>query len=81
MPPYSHQADVWVDLLKMLGYTQVVFMHSSDADGRSVSSRFLDQALTMDSADTDMKVSWTRPGRDDWGTGAEGVWRSDAAVA
>ncbi|XP_043246507.1 glutamate [NMDA] receptor subunit 1-like isoform X1 [Amphibalanus amphitrite] len=56
VPPYSHQADVWVDLLKMLGYTQVIFMHSSDADGRSVSSRFLAQAQTMDSTDTDMKV-------------------------
>ncbi|XP_037070917.1 glutamate [NMDA] receptor subunit 1-like isoform X2 [Pollicipes pollicipes] len=55
VPPFSHQADVWVDLLKMLGYTQVIFMHSSDADGRSVSSRFLAQAQSMDSPDTDIK--------------------------
>ena len=40
------------------GYTQVIFMHSSDADGRSVSSRFLAQAQTMDSPDTDIKVQW-----------------------
>jgi hypothetical protein len=36
VPPYSHQADVWVELLKHFHYRQIVFIHSSDTDGRSI---------------------------------------------
>ena len=36
VPPYSHQADVWVELLKHFHYRQLVFIHASDTDGRSL---------------------------------------------
>nr|XP_045583308.1 glutamate [NMDA] receptor subunit 1-like [Procambarus clarkii] len=40
VPPYSHQADVWVRLLKNLQYRQVILLHSSDTDGRALYTRF-----------------------------------------
>ena len=40
VPPYSHQADVWIELLKVLNYQNVVFIHSSDNNGRSTLGRF-----------------------------------------
>ncbi|XP_071442284.1 glutamate [NMDA] receptor subunit 1-like isoform X2 [Hetaerina americana] len=40
VPPYSHQADVWVQLLRHLGYTRVLFVHGSDTDGRALLGRF-----------------------------------------
>ncbi|RWS31910.1 hypothetical protein B4U80_10436 [Leptotrombidium deliense] len=40
IPPYSHQADVWIDILKELQYQSVVFIHSADTDGRSTLGRF-----------------------------------------
>ncbi|XP_028966612.1 glutamate [NMDA] receptor subunit 1 [Galendromus occidentalis] len=40
VPPYSHQADVWIKLLRHLGYSSIVFIHSSDNDGRATLGRF-----------------------------------------
>ena len=40
------QADVWVELLKRLAYRQLVFVHSSDTDGRALLGRF--QSRTQD---------------------------------
>ena len=40
------QADVWVELLKRLAYRQLVFVHSSDTDGRALLGRF--QTRTQD---------------------------------
>ncbi|XP_046408094.1 glutamate [NMDA] receptor subunit 1 [Ischnura elegans] len=40
VPPYSHQADVWVQLLRHVGYTRVLFVHGSDTDGRALLGRF-----------------------------------------
>jgi len=40
VPPYSHQVDVWIEMLKELDYRYVVFIHSADYDGRSAFSRF-----------------------------------------
>ena len=40
VPPYSHQVDVWIEILKELDYRFVVFIHSADYDGRSSFSRF-----------------------------------------
>ncbi|BET00931.1 Glutamate [NMDA] receptor subunit 1 [Nesidiocoris tenuis] len=40
VPPYSHQADVWVELLKHFNYMKVIFIHSSDTDGRAILGRF-----------------------------------------
>lgn len=55
VPPYSHQADVWVELLKTFQYTQVVFVHSSDTDGRALLTRFQNQAQSHED-DKDIKV-------------------------
>ncbi|GIY57740.1 glutamate receptor subunit 1 [Caerostris extrusa] len=40
IPPYSNQADVWIEILKFLNYKCVTFIHSSDNDGRSTLGRF-----------------------------------------
>ncbi|KYN41066.1 Glutamate [NMDA] receptor subunit 1 [Trachymyrmex septentrionalis] len=40
VPPYSHQADVWVELLKHFNYMKIIFIHSSDTDGRALLGRF-----------------------------------------
>ncbi|KAL5274466.1 GRIN1 family protein [Megaselia abdita] len=40
VPPYYHQADVWLELLSHFGYTKVIIIHSSDTDGRAVLGRF-----------------------------------------
>ncbi|KAI1284272.1 Glutamate [NMDA] receptor subunit 1 [Halotydeus destructor] len=44
IPPYSHQADVWIEMLKSLSYQAVVFIHSNDNDGRSTLNRFQNMA-------------------------------------
>ena len=38
--PYSHQADVWIEMLLYLNYKNVIIIHSSDSDGRATLSRF-----------------------------------------
>ncbi|XP_053696942.1 glutamate [NMDA] receptor subunit 1 [Sabethes cyaneus] len=40
VPPYYHQADVWLEMLNHFGYTKVIIIHSSDTDGRAVLGRF-----------------------------------------
>jgi hypothetical protein len=40
VPPYSHQADVWVDVLKHFNYMKVIVIHSSDTDGRAILGRW-----------------------------------------
>jgi len=39
-PPYSHQIDGWIEILKALNYSKVVFIHGADYDGRTTSNRF-----------------------------------------
>lgn len=41
VPPYSHQADVWVDVLKYFNYMKVIIIHSSDTDGRAILGRYV----------------------------------------
>ncbi|XP_076654461.1 glutamate ionotropic receptor NMDA type subunit 1 isoform X2 [Halictus rubicundus] len=48
VPPYSHQADVWVDLLKHFNYMKVIFIHSSDTDGRALLGRFQTTSQNLD---------------------------------
>ena len=38
--PYSDQAAVWVDLVAHFEWKTVVFMHSSDEEGRALLGRF-----------------------------------------
>jgi ionotropic glutamate receptor NMDA 1 len=59
VPPYSHQADVWVELLKHLGYRKVIFIHSSDTDGRALLGRFQSTSQSLED-DVEMKVQVTR---------------------
>lgn len=40
VPPYSHQVNVWIEILKYLQYRHVVFIHSADYDGRASFARF-----------------------------------------
>lgn len=43
VPPYFHQAYVWIDLLMHYDWKQVIFIHSMDEEGRTILSKF--QAL------------------------------------
>ncbi|XP_058820957.1 glutamate [NMDA] receptor subunit 1 isoform X2 [Topomyia yanbarensis] len=40
VPPFYHQADVWLEMLSHFGYTKVIIIHSSDTDGRAILGRF-----------------------------------------
>ncbi|GLG98564.1 Glutamate [NMDA] receptor subunit 1 [Gryllus bimaculatus] len=55
VPPYSHQADVWVELLKHLKYRKVIFIHSSDTDGRALLGRFQTTSQSLED-DVEIKV-------------------------
>ncbi|KAF4525166.1 hypothetical protein B566_EDAN014757 [Ephemera danica] len=57
--PYSHQADVWVELLKRLGYLRVIFIHGSDTDGRALLGRFQTASQSLED-DVDVKVHVSR---------------------
>ncbi|XP_054271641.1 glutamate [NMDA] receptor subunit 1 [Macrosteles quadrilineatus] len=53
--PYSHQADVWMELLKHFNYLKVIFIHSSDTDGRALLGRFQTTSQSLDD-DVEVKV-------------------------
>ncbi|XP_076444672.1 glutamate receptor ionotropic, NMDA 1-like isoform X2 [Babylonia areolata] len=53
VPPYFHQADVWVAMLKHLNWKHVIFVYSADEEGRTILSRF--QTL----AEKDIKIDST----------------------
>ncbi|XP_066139509.1 glutamate [NMDA] receptor subunit 1 isoform X2 [Euwallacea fornicatus] len=55
VPPYSHQADVWVEMLKHFNYKKVIFIHSSDTDGRSILGRF---QTTSQSLEDDIEIKF-----------------------
>ncbi|CAK9809869.1 Glutamate [NMDA] receptor subunit 1 [Anthophora plagiata] len=55
IPPYSHQADVWVELLKHFNYMKVIFIHSSDTDGRALLGRFQTTSQNLED-DVEIKV-------------------------
>ncbi|XP_056014065.1 glutamate receptor ionotropic, NMDA 1-like isoform X4 [Ostrea edulis] len=40
VPPYFHQADVWLKMLQYFEWNQVVFIHSMDIEGRMILNRF-----------------------------------------
>merc|ERR1711899_286294 len=56
VPPYSHQANVWVEMLKQFKYRQLVFIHSSDTDGRALLGRFQTKTTGLQSDDQGVKV-------------------------
>lgn len=56
VPPYSHQANVWVEMLKQFKYRQLVFLHSSDTDGRALLGRFQTKTQDLQSDDQEVKV-------------------------
>ncbi|XP_020290283.1 glutamate [NMDA] receptor subunit 1 isoform X2 [Pseudomyrmex gracilis] len=55
VPPYSHQADVWVELLKHFNYMKIIFIHSSDTDGRALLGRFQTTSQNLEE-DVEIKV-------------------------
>ncbi|XP_066591394.1 glutamate [NMDA] receptor subunit 1 isoform X2 [Prorops nasuta] len=55
VPPYSHQADVWVELLKHFNYMKIIFIHSSDTDGRAILGRFQTTSQSLED-DVEIKV-------------------------
>ncbi|XP_077291184.1 glutamate ionotropic receptor NMDA type subunit 1 [Arctopsyche grandis] len=55
VPPYSHQADVWVELLRHLNYMKIIFIHSSDTDGRAILGRFQTSSQSLED-DVEIKV-------------------------
>ncbi|XP_011137653.1 glutamate [NMDA] receptor subunit 1 [Harpegnathos saltator] len=55
VPPYSHQADVWVELLKHFNYMKIIFIHSSDTDGRALLGRFQTTSQNLEQ-DVEIKV-------------------------
>ncbi|KAL3268270.1 hypothetical protein HHI36_007394 [Cryptolaemus montrouzieri] len=55
VPPYSHQADVWVELLKHFNYKKVIFIHSSDTDGRAILGRFQTTSQILED-DVEIKI-------------------------
>ena len=40
VPSYARQTEVWADLLSTLGFKQVIFIHSSDQEGRAMLGKF-----------------------------------------
>jgi len=69
VPPYSHQADVWVELLQHFHYRQLVFIHSSDTDGRSLLGRFQTRTQDLEADDQEVKVEKVEefePGQDSY---------------
>ncbi|XP_070573690.1 glutamate receptor ionotropic, NMDA 1-like [Ptychodera flava] len=48
VPPYSHQAHVWADILRFYEWERVVTITSSDQDGRAVLSAFKQQEEDSD---------------------------------
>ncbi|XP_062566028.1 glutamate [NMDA] receptor subunit 1-like isoform X2 [Saccostrea cucullata] len=44
VPPYFHQADVWLKMLQYFDWNQVVFIHSMDIEGRMILNRFQSKA-------------------------------------
>ena len=56
------QADVWVELLKRLAYRQLVFVHSSDTDGRALLGRFQTRTQILQAReDQEVKVVQVGP--------------------
>ncbi|KAL8615464.1 hypothetical protein ACOMHN_053800 [Nucella lapillus] len=53
VPPYFHQADIWVAMLRHLDWMHVIFIYSADEEGRTILSRF--QTL----AEKDIKIDRT----------------------
>ena len=47
-PPFFHQANVWIELLKKFEFNSVNLIHSFDAEGKMLASRFQDLADSND---------------------------------
>ena len=40
VPSYARQTEVWAHLLDKLSFTQIIFIHSSDQEGRAMLGKF-----------------------------------------
>merc|ERR1739838_266181 len=50
VPPYSFQADAWLEIIKEFNWHTVVFIHSADQEGRAILGRFQELSTTKLSA-------------------------------
>ncbi|GAB1605407.1 glutamate receptor ionotropic, NMDA 1 isoform X2 [Argonauta hians] len=46
VPPYFHQAEIWVKILQNFKWSQVIFIYSRDEDGQAILSHFQSLAKT-----------------------------------
>ncbi|KAJ9591934.1 hypothetical protein L9F63_001536, partial [Diploptera punctata] len=53
VPPYSHQADVWIKILRHFRFRRFILIHSSDKDGRALMRRIQSISQNMEE---EMKV-------------------------
>lgn len=40
VPSYAKQTEIWAELLEELGFKNVIFIHSSDQEGRAMLGKF-----------------------------------------
>jgi ABC-type branched-subunit amino acid transport system substrate-binding protein len=40
VPSYAKQTEIWAELLEELGFKHVIFIHSSDQEGRAMLGKF-----------------------------------------
>ena len=48
VPPYSEQAEVWAELMDHWKFKSVIFIHSSDQEGRAILGKFQSKAEAKD---------------------------------
>uniref|UniRef100_A0A0B7A178 Glutamate receptor n=1 Tax=Arion vulgaris TaxID=1028688 RepID=A0A0B7A178_9EUPU len=78
VPPYSHQADVWIRLLVFLSWRKVIFLYSADEEGRSILSRF--QTLVDDhTIKIDLSVKYA-PGEKNYTSELEPILKQTSRV-
>lgn len=58
VPPFSHQADVFIEILKYFKFKKIILIHSSDPNGRSFLGRFQSTLQSMqDEVEETIEVS------------------------
>lgn len=66
MPPYFHQADVWVRLLLEFGWKNIIVMTSANQNGRMLLGRLQSQVESEDIAVSSLPVPTDRPATGTW---------------
>uniref|UniRef100_A0A9E7VC70 Glutamate [NMDA] receptor subunit 1 n=1 Tax=Onchidium reevesii TaxID=2547651 RepID=A0A9E7VC70_9EUPU len=77
VPPYSHQAVVWVELLKHLSWHKVIFVYSADEEGRAMLSKF--QTLAEDAIKIEPSIKYA-PGEKNYTAKLEPILKCTSRV-